>query len=95
LASKRAGFTDGLKRGVGGNPKKLERLQKRYFKPFGARLAKIPLGRKEHNDLVERSHCTDDAAFYRSWPKCRTERAFSERGVGWVYHYNLSKGVLP
>ena len=58
----------------GSNPKKLERLQKRYFEPLRARLVKILLGRKEHNGRVERSHRTDDEEFYYPVPGQGTER---------------------
>jgi len=75
----------------GSNPKKLERLQKKYFTPLGARLVKIPLGRKEHNGRVERSHRTDDEEFYIPFlAKVQNEEGFLRKGAGWVY-YNLKR----
>ena len=76
----------------GSNPKKLERLQKKYFTPFGALLAKILLGRKEHNGRVERSHCTDDEEFYIPFlAKMQSEEGFLRKRAGWVYYYNLKR----
>ena len=73
----------------GSNPKKLERLQKKYFEPLGARLTKIPLGRKEHNGRVERSHRTDDEIPFLA--KMQSEEGFLRKGAGWVYYYNLKR----
>jgi transposase len=76
----------------GSNPEKLERLQKKYFTPLGARLVKIPLGRKEHNGRVERSHRTDDEEFYIPFlAKVQNEEGFLRKGAGWVYYYNLKR----
>jgi hypothetical protein len=71
----------------GSNPKKLERLQKKYFQSLEARLTKIPLGRKEHNGRVERSHHTDDEFL----AKMQSEEGFLRKGAGWVYYYNLKR----
>lgn len=38
----------------GSNPGKLHRPQKRHYEPVGARRARIPLERKEHNGQIER-----------------------------------------
>ena len=74
------------------NPEKLERLQRKYFEPLGARLVKIPLGRKEHNGRVERSHRTDDEEFYIPFlAKVQNEEGFLRKGAGWVYYYNLKR----
>ena len=76
----------------GSNPKKLERLQKKYFTPLGARLVKIPLGRKEHNGRVERSHRTNDEEFYIPFlAKVQNEESFLWKGAGWTYHHNLKR----
>jgi len=59
----------------GSDPQKLQRLQEKYYDPVGARLARIPLGRKEQErPRVERSHRTDDEEFYLPFlGKVRTE----------------------
>ena len=76
----------------GSNPKKPKRLQKKYFTPPGARLVKIPLGRKEHNGRVERSHRTDDEEFYIPFlAKVQNEESFLRKGAGWTYHHNLKR----
>ncbi|MGC8817544.1 MAG: helix-turn-helix domain-containing protein, partial [Candidatus Hadarchaeum sp.] len=76
----------------GSNPDKLHRLQKKHYEPVGARLARIPLGRKEHNGRVERSHRTDDEEFYIPFlDKVRTEEGLLRKAAGWVYYYNLER----
>ena len=74
----------------GSNPEKLEKLQKKFYEPLGARLARIPVGRKEYNGRVERSHRTDDEEFYLPLlGKIRTEGGLLQKAAGWVYYYNL------
>ena len=72
----------------GSNPKKLERLQKKYFEPLGARLVKFPWEEKSTNGRVERSHRTDDEEFYIPFlAKVQSEEDFLRKGAGWVcYH---------
>jgi transposase len=76
----------------GSNPQKLHRLQERHYAPLGARLARIPLGRKEHNGRVERSHRTDDEEFYLPFlGKVQTEQGLLNKAAGWMYYYNLER----
>ena len=76
----------------GSNPKKLERLQKKYFEPLGARLVKFPWEEKSTNGRVERSHRTDDEEFYIPFlAKVQNEEGFLRKGAGWVYYYNLKR----
>jgi hypothetical protein len=70
----------------GSNPTKLHKLQAKHYAPVGAKLSRIPLGRKEHNGRVERSHRTDDEEFYPPFlGKLRTEDEFLRKAVGWSY----------
>lgn len=74
----------------GSNSAKLECLQQRWYEPLGARLAKIPLGRKGYNGRVERSHRTDDEEFYIPFlARICNEKELLQRVGGWVYFYNL------
>ncbi len=76
----------------GSNPQKLHRLQERYYAPLGARLARIPLGKKEHNGRVERSHRTDDEGFDLPFlDQVPTEAGFLHKAAGWVCSYNLER----
>jgi len=62
------------------------------LRPGGARLARTPLGRKEHNGRVERSHRTDDEEFYLPFlGKVRMEEGSRNKAAGWVYYYNLER----
>jgi len=74
----------------GSNPTKLSWLQERCFAPLGARLARIPLGRKGYNGRVERSHRSDDEEFYLPFlPQMGNTQDLLEKAAGWVYFYNL------
>jgi transposase len=74
----------------GSNPAKLVMLQERCFQPLGARLARIPLGRKGYNGRVERSHRSDDEEFYIPFlPGIRDAQGLIEKATSWVYFYNL------
>lgn len=65
------------------NPDKPHRLQAKHCAPVGARLARIPFGRKQHNGRVERSHRTDDEEFYLSFlGTVRPEEGVLEQGGG-------------
>jgi hypothetical protein len=44
----------------GSNPDTIARLGAEFLRSLGARLGRIPLGRKAYNGRVERSHCADD-----------------------------------
>lgn len=74
----------------GSNPAKLARLQERCFAPLGARLARIPLGRKGYNGRVERSHRTDDEEFYIPFLlRIGDTQELLRKAAGWVFFYNL------
>lgn len=74
----------------GSNPTKLAELQERWYEPVGARLTRIPPGKKSYNGRVERSHRTDDEEFYIPFlAGIHNGRELLQRAGGWVYFYNL------
>ncbi|MFT0743910.1 helix-turn-helix domain-containing protein [Synechococcus sp. RC10B2] len=76
----------------GSNPDKIARLEAEFLRPLGAQLGRIPLGRKEYNGRVERSHRTDDEEFYLPCVlSLDTVEAFLGAGLGWLYHYNYER----
>jgi len=76
----------------GSNPDKIARLEAEFLRPLGAQLERIPLGRKAYNGRVERSHRTDDEAFYLPCVlSLDTVEAFLGAGLGWLYHYNYER----
>jgi hypothetical protein len=76
----------------GSNPDKIARLEAEFLRPLGARMGRIPLGRKEYNGRVERSHRTDDEEFYLPCVlSLDTVEAFLGAGLGWLYHYNYER----
>jgi hypothetical protein len=76
----------------GSNPDKIARLEAEFLRPLGARLGRIPLGRKEYNGRVERSHRTDDEEFYLPCVlSLESVEAFLGAGLGWLYHYNYER----
>jgi hypothetical protein len=68
----------------GSNPGKIARLEARFLRLLGARV--------REKMLVERSHRTDDEAFYLSCVLLldRVE-AFWGAGLGWLYDYNYER----
>ena len=78
--------TDWGKQWGGSNPDKIARLEARFWRLLGARLGRIPLGRKEYNGRVERSHRRDDEEFYLPCVlSLDTVEAFWGAGLGWMY----------
>jgi hypothetical protein len=76
----------------GSNPDKIARLEAAFLRPLGARLGRIPLGHKEYNGRVERSHRTDDEQFYLPCVlSLESVEAFLGAGLGWLYHYNYER----
>jgi len=76
----------------GSNPDKIARLEAEFLRPLGARLGRIPLGRKAYNGCVERSHRTDDEEFYLPCVlSLDTMEAFLGAGLGWSYYYNYER----
>lgn len=74
----------------GSNPAKLAMLQEKHFQPLGAKLARIPLGRKGYNGRVERSHRSDDEEFYLPFLlRIKDTQDLLDKAAGWVSFYNL------
>ncbi|MCL0094358.1 hypothetical protein M1N58_00450, partial [Dehalococcoidales bacterium] len=74
----------------GSNPEKLALLEERYYRPLGARLARIPKGRKGYNGRVERSHRSDDEELYIPFLlNIQNGQELLEKVVSWQYFYNL------
>jgi len=79
----------------GESMKKIEEINRRYLNPLGARLVRIPKGRKTYNGRVERSHRTDDEEFYvPSILEIRDRREFHERAARWIRYYNVERPHL-
>lgn len=71
--------------------KRFLQLQGRHYAPFGARLARIHLGRKQKNGgrTVPR---TDDEEFYLPLlGKVRTEEGVLNRAAAWLCFYSLER----
>jgi len=76
----------------GDNPDKLEKLDRIYYRPFGARLMKAPKGRKTYQGRVERSHRTDDEEFYiPNLLNINNEEEFLRIAGSWVFWYNTGR----
>jgi transposase len=84
--------TDWGKEFGGSNPRKLRTLEIQHYLPFGARLVKIPKGRKGYNGRVERSHLTDDYEFYIPYVlRIAGKRSWLKKLQSWQYIYNVKR----
>ena len=76
----------------GDNPDKLEKLDRIYYRPLGARLRRCPKGRKGYQGRVERSHGIDDEEFYLPYLKeIKDEETFLNFAGKWIYWYNTGR----
>ena len=76
----------------GENGRHLERLDEKYYRPFGARLRRAPKGRTGYQGRVERSHRTDDEEFYiPCLGRMRTVAGFLRKAQRWQYYYNVER----
>ena len=76
----------------GENPEHLEKLDAKYYRPFGARLRRAPKGRKGYQGRVERSHRTDDEEFFLPClGRMKTVEGFLRGAQRWQYHYNVER----
>ena len=76
----------------GENPEHLAKLDKNYYRPFGARLRRAPKGRKRYQGRVERSHRTDDEEFYiPCLGRAKTIQRFLRLAQRWQYYYNVER----
>ena len=79
----------------GDNPHQIAYLEKRFLAPLGGRLVRYPLGRKQYNGRVERSHRTDDEEFYRPYLlSIHSSREFLIMPARWLYFYNVLRPHL-
>jgi len=76
----------------GKSPNKLEYLNREIFHPLNSSLFHIPVGKKEYNAFVERSHQTDDNEFYiPQIERCESKEEFFDRGLRWEWFYNTKR----
>ena len=76
----------------GNNPDKIQRLQNQFLAPLGGSLCRYPLGRKEYNGRVERSHRSDDEEFYYPYLlKIPDPDRFVAMASRWQHFYNVSR----
>ena len=74
----------------GDNPRRLRRLNTRYFAGLDAQLCRYPLGRKGYNGRVERSHRSDDEEFYMPLLlDIEDTETYLDRAFRWQAFYNL------
>ena len=76
----------------GTNPDRLAQINFQDLLPVGAQMVRYPMGRKQYNGRVERSHRTDDEELYR--PRILEVgdvRAFLEVAAEWVWFYNMER----
>jgi hypothetical protein len=74
----------------GTNPDSILRLQERFLAPLDGILCRIPLGHKEYNGRVERSHRTDDEEFYRPYLLSLPDAvSFLAMAARWQFFYNV------
>jgi len=79
----------------GDNPEQIAALEKRFLNPLGGKLMRYPLGRKQYNGRVERSHRTDDEEFYRPYLlSIHNRQEFLMMAARWVYFYNVLRPHL-
>ena len=73
----------------GTNPDSILRIQERFLAPLDGILCRIPLGHKEYNGRVERSHRTDDEEFYRPYLLSLPDQdRFLAMAARWQFFYN-------
>jgi len=76
----------------GSDPARISELQRKYYLPLGAVLARYPKGRKGYNGRVERSHRTDDEEFYiPCLLDIKNDAGLLRKASGWLYYYNLKR----
>jgi transposase len=76
----------------GSDPARISELQRKYYHPLGAVLARYPKGRKGYNGRVERSHRTDDEEFYiPCLLDIKDDAGLLRKAAAWLYYYNLKR----
>ena len=79
----------------GDNPQHIAALQQRFLQPLNGTLRRYPLGRKQYNGRVERSHRTDDEELYRPYLiQVTSAQALLDLASRWIYFYNVLRPHL-
>jgi len=79
----------------GDNPDRIAALQARFLQPLNGTLCRYPLGRKQYNGRVERSHRTDDEEFYRPYlMHANSDQQLLAFAARWIYFYNVLRPHL-
>jgi len=87
--------TDWGKEFGGDNPEHIATLSQRFLAPLGGSLCRYPMGRKQYNGRVERSHRSDDEEFYRPYlPELQNVQQFLQFAARWIYFYNVCRPHL-
>ena len=74
----------------GDNPDHVAALSQRFLSPLDGALCRYPLGRKQYNGRVERSHRTDDEEFYLPYLlNLENSDHFLQVAARWTYFYNV------
>jgi transposase len=79
----------------GDNPERIAALQQRFLQPLNGALRRYPMGRKQYNGRVERSHRTDDEEFYRPYLlQATSDQHLVDLAARWIYFYNVLRPHL-
>jgi transposase len=79
----------------GDNPQTIGALQQRFLQPLNGTLCRYPLGRKQYNGRVERSHRTDDEELYRPYLlQANSDQDLLDLAATWIYFYNVLRPHL-
>jgi transposase len=79
----------------GDNPQHIAELEQRFLQPLNGALRRYPMGRKQYNGRVERSHRTDDEEFYRPYLlQTKDDQHLVNVAARWLYYYNVLRPHL-
>ena len=79
----------------GDNPERIASLSERFLAPLDGDLKRYPMGRKQYNGRVERSHRADDEEFYRPYLlQLPDTDQFLQVATRWLYFYNVLRPHL-
>jgi len=79
----------------GDNPAHVATLSQRFLAPLDGVLCRYPMGRKQYNGRVERSHRADDEEFYLPYLLClENQDHFLRIAARWTYFYNALRPHL-
>lgn len=76
----------------GTHPERLAEINIRDMLPVGAQMVRYPMGRKQYNGRVERSHRMDDEEFYvPRILEMGDVRQFLVEAARWIWFYNMKR----